>query len=126
MNMLIWNVRGLNHPSKQQEVQRIVRAKRISIACLIETKVKESNSGNISSSMLPGWDFFFNYEKHYLGRIWVCWKREDFVVSVEDKSDQSITCLFFLFRRNFIGIKPLCMVLIIFLIGDIFGSISTL
>jgi hypothetical protein len=63
---------GFERPSKQKEVQRIVRAKNISIACLVETKVKESNAVNISSSMLPGWDFYFNNEKHYLGRIWVC------------------------------------------------------
>jgi len=57
---------GFEPPSKQKEVQRIVRAKNISIACLVETKVKESNAVNISS------DFYFNNEKHYLGRIWVC------------------------------------------------------
>jgi len=91
--MLIWNVRGLNHPSKQKEVQRMVRAQRIGIFCLIETKVKEGNAARISSTLFPDWDFCYNYEKHYLGRIWICWNRDEFKVSVVNKSDQSITCL---------------------------------
>jgi hypothetical protein len=95
MNMLIWNVRGLNHPSKQKEVLSIVRTKQISIVCLVENKVKESHAVQICSSMLPNWDCQFNYGKHYLGRIWVCWKKEEFIVSVVDRSDQSVTCIFY-------------------------------
>jgi hypothetical protein len=56
-------------------------------------KVKKDNAAIVSSSMFPNWDFCFNYEKHYLGSIWVCWNREDFKVFVHNKSDQSITCL---------------------------------
>jgi len=41
------------------------------------------------------WDFHFNYEKHYLGRVWVCWKKKDYRVSVVDKSDQSISGFFY-------------------------------
>jgi exonuclease III len=86
MTMLVWNVRGLNHPSKQKEVQRLVRAKRFGLVCLIETKVKEDNAASISSFIFSDWDFCYNYDKHYLGRIWVCWNRDDFQVSVVTKS----------------------------------------
>lgn len=72
MNLLVWNVRGLNHPSKQKEVQSMIRTKKIGLICLIETRVKVSNADRILASMLPDWDFCFNYEKHFLGRIWVC------------------------------------------------------
>jgi hypothetical protein len=54
MKMLVWNVRGLNHPSKQREVQSVIRQKKINLACLIETKVKEKKADLISSFMLPG------------------------------------------------------------------------
>jgi exonuclease III len=93
MNFLIWNVRGLNHPSKQKEVQSVVRSKKIGLVCLVETKVKEANVGSISSTMLLDCEFCYNYESHYLGRIWVCWSREEFAVTVLHKSDQCITCL---------------------------------
>jgi len=90
--ILTWNVRGLNHPSKQKEVQSILRAKKISLACLIETRVKEPNAASIFSSMLPDWDCCFNYKKHFLGRIWVCWNRAEVKVSVLQKSAQCINC----------------------------------
>jgi hypothetical protein len=37
MNILFWNVRELNMPLKQKEVRKMVR---ISILCLVETRVK--------------------------------------------------------------------------------------
>jgi exonuclease III len=93
MNLFIWNVKGLNHPSKQKEVQRFVRSKKIGLVCLVETKLKEANAGAISSTLFPDWEFSYNYEHHYLGRIWLCWSREDFVVTILHKSDQCITCI---------------------------------
>jgi hypothetical protein len=38
MNMLVWNVRGMNHPSEQKEVQSTISAKKTGLACLIDTK----------------------------------------------------------------------------------------
>jgi hypothetical protein len=49
----------------------MVKDKRINLVCLIETRVKEGNVGNILPSLFPSWSFCFNYEKHGLGRIWV-------------------------------------------------------
>jgi exonuclease III len=40
MNFLIWNVRGLNHPSKQKEVKSMIKVHNIGLICLIETRVK--------------------------------------------------------------------------------------
>jgi hypothetical protein len=44
MNILIWNVRGLNHPSKQREVKSMIRKNKIGLICLIETRVKEAKA----------------------------------------------------------------------------------
>jgi exonuclease III len=101
MNFLIWNVRGLNHPSKQREVKSLINIHKIGLICLIETRVKENKAGKIRDAIAYGWDFVFNYEKHFLlikkkkknyekhffGRIWVCWKKTDYDVSVIDKCD---------------------------------------
>jgi exonuclease III len=92
MNFLIWNVRGLNHPSKQKEVVSIIKRHKISLICLIETRVKENKANKVRTCIVPDWKYVFNYEKHFLGRIWICWKKSDYEVSVLDKSDQSINC----------------------------------
>jgi exonuclease III len=44
MNFLIWDVRGLNHPSKQKEVVSMIKRYKISLICLIETKVKKNKA----------------------------------------------------------------------------------
>jgi hypothetical protein len=92
MNFLIWNVRGLNHPSKQREVKSLINIHKIGLICLIETRVKENEAAKIRDAITSDWGFVFNYEKHFLGRIWVCWKKTDYEVTVIDKCDQSINC----------------------------------
>jgi len=85
-------VRGLNHPSKQIEVRRIVKEKKIKLVCLIETRVKDHKAGAIVASLFPDWGFCFNYEKHFLCGIWVCWDKVEVDISVIDKSDQCVSC----------------------------------
>jgi hypothetical protein len=85
-------VRGLNLPSKQQEVRRLVQEKKVHLVCLIETRVKEAKAVDIVSALFPSWQYSFNYDKHYLGRVWVCWDSSIFDISVMEKTDQSISC----------------------------------
>lgn len=40
MKWLIWNVRGLNKPLKQKEMDNYLRKNKVSLAELLETKVK--------------------------------------------------------------------------------------
>lgn len=40
MNLCSWNMRGLNEPSKLVEVKRFLSNNKISVAALLETKVK--------------------------------------------------------------------------------------
>lgn len=44
MNLIVWNVRGLNDPSKQREVRSLIKRKRAVLVCLIETRVKLGKS----------------------------------------------------------------------------------
>jgi exonuclease III len=52
MNFMIWNVRGLNHPSKQQEVRSMIKLHRIGLICLVETRVKENKAESIRSAIV--------------------------------------------------------------------------
>jgi hypothetical protein len=100
MNCHVWNVRGLNHPSKQQEVRRMIKAHKIGLICLIETRVKVHKADKIRDCIVPGWGYEFNYDQHILGRIWVCWKKANFAVNVLDKSAQSINCVINSLKSN--------------------------
>jgi hypothetical protein len=100
MNFLIWNVRGLNHPSKQKEVKNMIKCHKISFICLIETRVKIQKADVIRSYIVPDWDYVYNYDQHFLGRIWVCWKKDEFEVTVLDKSYQSINCVVKSIKNN--------------------------
>jgi exonuclease III len=93
MNLLIWNVSGLNHPSKQKEAKSMIQRHKISLICLIETRVKENKANKVRSCIVLDWDYVFNYDQHFLGRIWICWKKPDFEVTILDKSEQSINCV---------------------------------
>jgi exonuclease III len=67
MNFLIWNVRGLNHQSKQKEVKRMIKCHKIRLICLIETRVKMHKVDEIRSYIVPNWDSVYNYDQHFLG-----------------------------------------------------------
>lgn len=56
----------------------------------METRVKESKSEQIVTSVFQGWSFVNNYEYNRKGRIWVVWSPQVRVTPVF-KSDQIIT-----------------------------------
>ena len=55
MNVLIWNVRGLNDPIKQKEVVSRIRNNNINLVCLLETRIKESKMKAVISRHFQGW-----------------------------------------------------------------------
>lgn len=65
---------------------------RISILCLVETRVKMDNYPKVAGSMLPGWKIINNYSKHCLGKIWICWDPGGDKLEVFDIHAQVITC----------------------------------
>lgn len=54
MNVLVWNIRGINKPLKQKEVKKMVARLKVSIICLVETRVQKANIIKIRDNMLPG------------------------------------------------------------------------
>ena len=67
MNILVWNVRGLNHPLK--EVVSRIRKLNISLVCLLETRVKMPKMQEIMGKMFSGSSCVHNYEYVRNGRI---------------------------------------------------------
>jgi exonuclease III len=41
-SLLSWNVRGLNNPTKQEEVKQVVQLQRPMLVCIQETKLARS------------------------------------------------------------------------------------
>jgi hypothetical protein len=78
----------------------MIKLHRIGLICLIETRVKENKADRIRSAIVSDWDYAFNYDKHFLGRIWVCWKKLDYEVPVIDKCEQSIQCFIKSLKHN--------------------------
>ena len=92
MNILVWNVRGLNDLIKQKAIIGRIRDLKINLVCFLETRVKKCNMKTIVSKHLQGWQLLHNYSKEACnGRIWCLWNG---VLQVEfvDSMDQSITC----------------------------------
>ena len=91
MNVLIWNVRGLNDPIKQKEIVSRIRNNNINLVCLLETRIKESKMKAVISRHFQGWQMLHNYsEGAPNGRIWILWNEAQ--VDLVDVMDQCITC----------------------------------
>ena len=72
MNMLIWNVRGFNHPIKQKKkVIGRIRRLNVNFACSLETRVKQNKMQKIFNKQLSCWKLFHNYAEAINGRIWM-------------------------------------------------------
>ena len=100
MIVLCWNVEGLNDPSKQREVKKLIRDRRADLVYLVETKVRDWNALQIKEALFLNWGFLNNYDNLELGRIWVCWNTNIFHVSMVLKDRSSYPCWFFLIPKN--------------------------
>ena len=61
MKVIVWNVRGLNHPCKQKEVVSRVSRLDVDMVCLLETRVKEHKIQSIVDKWFAGWKLLHNY-----------------------------------------------------------------
>lgn len=86
VNILAWNVRGLNAPKKQKEVRLLCNEHNISLVGLLETKIKVSQIDNMINNMLDGLQDITNLEQHQNGRICIVWRQDSYHVIVVTKS----------------------------------------
>ncbi|KAH0898507.1 hypothetical protein HID58_048075, partial [Brassica napus] len=69
-SIFAWNMREFNMPRKQKAVKYWVKAAKLSLGCLLETRVHEDNFQEVFDATFPGWSYIHNYSHHRLGRIW--------------------------------------------------------
>jgi len=75
----------------------------------------------IKEGMFLGWGIISNYEFNPLGRIWVCWYKEDLKIDLIGKVSRILVVELRLLRRIWFGFNLLFMVLIREQIKEDFG-----
>jgi len=89
---ICYNIRGLNHFSRQHELKNWLQSNKPSIGGFLETHVQQDNAALILARNFPGWRSDFNYSPHAKnGRIWIIWGPA-ISVFVYKKTDQLISC----------------------------------
>ncbi|KAK9723972.1 hypothetical protein RND81_05G038200 [Saponaria officinalis] len=74
MKLAFWNIRGVNRPSKQQELRHFLLKHKVNMMGLVETRVKTQNAGIIGAKLFGhNWGLVNNYQYHPNGRIWLAW-----------------------------------------------------
>ena len=66
-------MRGMNKRYKQKEIKLFLQNNKVSLAGLIETRVKEVNVKAIIKGIAQGWRSLHNYKEAANGRIWIIW-----------------------------------------------------
>lgn len=85
-----FNIRGLNN--KISFAKDFILANKLSLVALLETKVQQVNANFISNAISSRFKWKFNYQHHFLGRIWLGWDPAIWSVSIIFSSAQMITC----------------------------------
>ncbi|KAG8644820.1 hypothetical protein MANES_10G001700v8 [Manihot esculenta] len=97
-----WNVRGLNDPKKQSEVNTLIARNKLAAIGLIETRVKQERSQKVQNNLkLYEWQFIDNYQFASSGRIWVAYDAQLTHLQIVSKSDQTIHCKMQVDRNDF-------------------------
>lgn len=73
MNIICWNVRGMNDPSRERDVHELLVEHKIGIVGLLETKVKQSNVGRIENRVNGNCRWINNCGSDDAGRVFVGW-----------------------------------------------------
>ena len=92
VNLASWNIRGLNAPLKQKEIRKFIRGNSLDIVAVLETKVRESNSGIVKDSIGGDLNWVNNYNFCHRGRIWVLWNGSSIRLRMLEQSEQFIHC----------------------------------
>lgn len=61
MAITVWNVRGLNNPTRQLEVRRMLTSLRAEIFGLLETKIKRVKETEIKEALGEKWSRITNH-----------------------------------------------------------------
>lgn len=78
----MWNIRGLNKRHKQKELSLYPKEKKIKLAGIVETRVKEEKASIILNNVAPSWNAIHKYAYARNGRVWVLWDSTMYDVTV--------------------------------------------
>ncbi|XP_062075364.1 uncharacterized protein LOC133779417 [Humulus lupulus] len=96
INMLSWNVRGLNNKNKQQAVLDVCRWSKIGLGALIETKLKGDRLRDFMNSSFAGWNCYSSSVVE--GHILLIWKAHLMKVKIIQENTQLLH-----YRVNMLG-----------------------
>lgn len=71
MNIVTWNVRGLNKVYKQKELKVIIKENKIGLLAILEHRVVEKLETKIIQKIAQGWRWISNASSNNKGRIWI-------------------------------------------------------
>nr|XP_010313012.1 uncharacterized protein LOC104644632 [Solanum lycopersicum] len=80
----------MNKRYKQKELKKFLQNNKVSLAGLIETRVKENNTSATINSIAAGWKCFNNYKD--IVNIWIIWDDSWYDVKLIASSAQMIHC----------------------------------
>ncbi|CAH9148298.1 unnamed protein product [Cuscuta epithymum] len=70
---VVWNVRGLNKPSKHSTISRFINLNNACLVCLLETKMILNKFKNLVSNKWPFWSYETNFDLIEGSRMAVMW-----------------------------------------------------
>ncbi|XP_070023440.1 uncharacterized protein LOC142179626 [Nicotiana tabacum] len=73
MNIIVWNVRGMNKVYKQKELKKFIRENKVVLIADLENRVKETKAEGIIKKIFNNWRWTANYSQAPGGRIWIAW-----------------------------------------------------
>ncbi|XP_021721083.1 uncharacterized protein LOC110688652 [Chenopodium quinoa] len=76
MIITVWNIRGLNDPSKKANVKQLLDRTSSDLICLLETRVKQMKCAGIQKKIAHGLIWVCNYSESRKGRIMLGWKND--------------------------------------------------
>ncbi|KQK07189.1 hypothetical protein BRADI_2g33663v3 [Brachypodium distachyon] len=95
LNLLVWNVRGLNSRAKRTAVRQVVASSRANVVGIQESKLNVVTRYMVEECLGPGFDsFFFLPADGTCGGIVVAWKSGGVTISNPHLFDNAVTAFF--------------------------------
>lgn len=91
MTFLIWNVRGMNTPTRKPDILKHVNNLKVSVVSLLEYKLSDANIKLFVCGYIHGWDFRLNEHINKKSRICVMWDTNCWQFNVISSNQQAIT-----------------------------------
>ena len=73
MKFAAWNIRGMNASYKYNEISKVIVEYKLSLLCLLETKVASWNVNKIKRKCIPNWKLLHNCPSKGVGKVWFVW-----------------------------------------------------